>query len=121
MRSVRGRRPQRVVLSAESGLDLLGTQPDTRQWLAEVGLLPGAFSPTVAQWHALVEMREAISGVLREHAGGLGDPEAASRLSMALAPGRLALTVDPAGGARLVSADHEPVSRVIGRIAIVIA
>jgi predicted RNA-binding Zn ribbon-like protein len=108
-------------LNAESGRDLLGTQPDAGQWLARAALLPAGSALTAAERHALVEMREAIRGVLRAHTGGLRDPEAASRLTMALAPGRMALAVDPAGGARLVSADHEPISRVIGRVAIAIA
>ena len=108
-------------LNAESGRDLLGTQPDASQWLAAAALLPGGSALTAAERQALVEMREAIRGVLRTHTGGLRDPEAASRLTMALAPGRMALAVDPAGGARLVSADHEPISRVIGRVAIAIA
>lgn len=108
-------------LNAESGRDLLGTQPDASQWLAGAALLPAGSALTAAERHALVEMREAIRGVLRAHTGGLRDPEAASRLTMALAHGRIALTVDPAGGARLVSADHEPISRVIGRVAIAIA
>lgn len=108
-------------LNAESGRDLLGTQPDASRWLAEVGLLPAGTVLATAERQALVEMREAVRGVLHAHTGRRPDPEAASRLSMALAPGRLALAVDPAGGARLVSADHEPISRVIGAVAIAIA
>lgn len=108
-------------LNAESGRDLLGTQPDASRWLAEVGLLPAGTVLATAERQALVELREAVRGVLHAHTGRLPDPEAASRLSMALAPGRLALAVDPAGGARLVSADHEPISRVIGAVAIAIA
>jgi predicted RNA-binding Zn ribbon-like protein len=108
-------------LDVESGRDLLGTRPDAGRWLAQAGVLPGAVALAGAEQHAVVEVREAIRGVLSAHVGGLADPEAASRLSMALAPGRLAVSVDPAGSARLVSADHDPVSRVIGSIAIAIA
>ena len=56
-----------------------------------------------------------------DHIEGREDPEAASRLTMALAPSRLTLAVDPAGGVRLVSADHDPFSRVIGAVAAAIA
>lgn len=108
-------------LNAESGRDLLGTRADASQWLARAGLLPEGSALAAAERQALVEGREAIRAVLHAHTGGLSDPEAASRLSMALAPARLALTVDPAGDARLVSADHEPINRVIGHIAIAIA
>jgi predicted RNA-binding Zn ribbon-like protein len=108
-------------LNAEFGRDLLGTPPEASQWLAGARLLDGGSVLTAAERQALVDLREAIRGVLRAHTGGLRDPEAASRLTMALASGRMALAVDPAGGARLVSADHEPISRVIGRFAIAIA
>ena len=108
-------------LNVESGRDLLGTQADASQWLAGAALLPGESVLTAAERRALVELREAIRGVLRTHTGQHRDPEAASRLTMALASGRMALAVDPAGGARLVSSDHEPISRVIGRVAIAIA
>jgi predicted RNA-binding Zn ribbon-like protein len=59
--------------------------------------------------------------VLSGHIERREDPEAASRLTMALAPSRLTLAVDPAGGVRLVSADHDPFSRVIGAVAAAIA
>jgi predicted RNA-binding Zn ribbon-like protein len=108
-------------LNVEAGRDLLGTPPEAGQWLATAALLPGRAAVTGAERHAVVELREAIRGVLRTHTGGHPDLEAASRLTVALAPGRMALAVDPAGGARLVSADHEPISRVIGRVAIAIA
>jgi predicted RNA-binding Zn ribbon-like protein len=108
-------------LNAEAGRDLLGTPPDASQWLARAALLPEGSVLAGAERRALAELREAIRGVLRAHTCGLRDAEAASRLTMALASGRLALAVDPAGGARLVSADHEPISRVIGRVAIAIA
>jgi len=39
----------------------------------------------------------------------------------AAAPSRLTLAVDPAGSVRLVSADHDPFSRVIGAVAATIA
>ena len=76
---------------------------------------------TGAQHGALLELREAIRQVLSGHTARRHDPEAASRLTMALASCRLTLAVDPAGGARLVSADHGPFSRVIGGVAVAIA
>jgi len=59
--------------------------------------------------------------VLSGHIHRRDEPAAASRLTMALAPCRLMLAVDPDGGVRLVSADHDPFSRVIGGIAAAIA
>jgi hypothetical protein len=84
-------------LNAETGRDLLGTAPEAGRWL------------------------RATRQVLGSHIERREDPEAASRLTMALAPSRLTLAVDPAGGVRLVSADHDPFSRVIGAVAAAIA
>jgi len=108
-------------LNAEYGRDLLGTPADAARWLGAVGLLPGGSGLTGAQHAALLELREATRQVLSGHIDRRDDPEASSRLTMALAPSRLTLAVDPAGGVRLVSADHDPFSRVIGAVAAAIA
>ena len=107
--------------NAETGRDLLGTAPEASQWLITARLLPDRFALTGVQRAALVELREATRQVLSGHIERREDPEAASRLTMALAPSRLTLAVDPAGGVRLVSADHDPFSRVIGAVAAAIA
>ena len=101
-------------LNAETGRDLLGTAPEAARWLTAAGLLPAGSVVTGVQRAALAELREATRQVLSGHIERREDPEAASRLTMALAPSRLTLAVDPAGGVRLVSADHDPFSRVIG-------
>jgi predicted RNA-binding Zn ribbon-like protein len=108
-------------LNAETRRDLLGTAPEAARWLVEVGLLSAGSTLTGVQQAALVELREATRQVLGGHIERREDPEAASRLAMALAPSRLTLAVDPAGDVRLVSADHDPFSRVIGGIAAAIA
>jgi predicted RNA-binding Zn ribbon-like protein len=108
-------------LNGETGRDLLGTAADAARWLATGRLMPAGAGLTGAQHSALLELREAIRRVLSGHAERRDDPEAAGRLTMALACCRLALAVDPAGGVRLVSADHDPFSRVVGDIAMAIA
>ena len=108
-------------LNAETGRDLLGTAPEAGRWLAAAGLLPSGSVLTGVQRAALAELREATRQVLGGHIERREDPEAAGRLTMALAPSRLTLAVDPAGGVRLVSADHDPFSRVIGAVAAAIA
>jgi predicted RNA-binding Zn ribbon-like protein len=108
-------------LNAETGRDLLGTAPEAGRWLSAAGLLPGGSVVTGVQRAALAELREATRQVLGSHVERREDPEAAGRLTMALAPSRLTLAVDPAGGVRLVSADHDPFSRVIGAVAAAIA
>ena len=107
--------------NAETGRDLLGTAPEASRWLMAAGLLPDRLALTGVQRAALVELREATRQVLGGHIERREDPEAAGRLTMALAPSRLTLAVDPAGGVRLVSADHDPFSRVIGAVAAAIA
>ena len=107
--------------NAETGRDLLGTAPEASRWLIAAGLLPDRFALTGVQRAALAELREATRQVLSGHIERREDPEAAGRLTMALAPSRLSLAVDPAGGVRLVSADHDPFSRVIGAVAAAIA
>ena len=108
-------------LNAETGRDLLGTAAQAARWLAAARLLPAGSALTGAQQAALLELREATRQVLGGHIDQREDPEAAGRLTMALAPCRLTLAVDPAGGVRLVSADQDPFSRVIGGVAAAIA
>ena len=108
-------------LNAERERDLLGTVAEAGGWLDAAGLLPGGAPLTGAQHAALLELREAIRQVLSGHTERRDDPEAASRLTMALAPCRLMLAADPSGGVRLASADHDPFSRVIGGVAAAIA
>jgi predicted RNA-binding Zn ribbon-like protein len=108
-------------LNAEAGRDLLGTAAEAARWLTTARLMPAGSRLTGTEYSALVELREAIRQVLSGHTDRRHDPEAASRLTMALAVCRLALAVDPVGGACLVSADHDPFSRVIGGVAVVIA
>ena len=108
-------------LNAETGRDLLGTTPEAARWLTAARLMPADSPLTGAQHGALLELREAIRQVLGGHTDQRHDLEAASRLTMALAPCRLVVAVDPAGGVRLVSADHDYFSRVIGGVAATIA
>jgi predicted RNA-binding Zn ribbon-like protein len=108
-------------LNAEAGQDLLGTRGGAARWLAAAGLLPVGSQLTDAEQRALTELREAIRGVLGMRTHRVDDPEAAGRLAMALAPSRLAVAVDPSGGVRLVSADHDPFARVVGVVAVAIA
>ena len=108
-------------LNAETGQDLLGTVPEAAAWLGAARLLPPVSVLTAPQQAALLELREATRQVLGGHTLRRDDPAAAGRLTMALAPCRLTLAVEPAGSVRLVSADYDPFSRVVGGIAAAIA
>jgi predicted RNA-binding Zn ribbon-like protein len=108
-------------LNGETDRDLLGTAAQAARWLAAARLIAAGARLTGAQHGALLELREAIRQVLGGHAEHRDDPEAAARLTMALACCRLSVAVDPAGGVRLVSADGDPFSRVVGEVAMAIA
>jgi predicted RNA-binding Zn ribbon-like protein len=108
-------------LNAETGRDLLGTPAEADRWLAAGRLMPGGSPLSGAEHAALLELREATRQVLSGHIDRGDDPEAASRLTIALAPCRLTLAVDPGGEARLVSADHDPFRRAIGVVSVAIA
>jgi predicted RNA-binding Zn ribbon-like protein len=108
-------------VTIEFGRDLLGTRQAAARWLATAGLLPADAALTEPELAALVELREAIRGALAEHSSPDGDPEAAGRLTVALARSRLHLTADAAGGLRLASADHDPFTRAVGGVAVALA
>jgi predicted RNA-binding Zn ribbon-like protein len=107
--------------AVEFDRELLGSTAAAANWLATAGLLPPQAQLAEPERRALIELREAIRDVLAAHTAGRPDPAAASRLTIALASSRLAVTVDPTGEVRLTSADHDPFARVIGAIAAVIA
>jgi len=111
-------------LNAEFGRDLLGTRETAAAWLTAAGLLPALSAGPVlsaAEHAALLEVREAIRGVLAAHTSQDPDQAAADRLTRALASCRLTVTARPDGGMSLASADHDPFSRALGAIAVAIA
>jgi predicted RNA-binding Zn ribbon-like protein len=109
-------------LSAEHERDLLGTTADATAWLTAALLLPSAKPPlTEAERSGLVALREAIRAVLLANTARREDPEAASRLTLALASCRLGVQVDSAGGVGLVSADHDRLARITGTLAVAMA
>lgn len=108
-------------LNQEARRDLLTSPADAAGWLAAAGLLPAGSAVTDAERLALVDLRESLRAVLAGHTDRAPDAGAAGRLTMALRPCRLAVSVDAAGGVRLASADHDPFSRAIGAVAVVIA
>ena len=108
-------------VNLEFGRDLLDTQQRAAGWLAAAGLLPAGSGLTEPELAALVELREAIRGVLAAHTDHRDDLPAAARLTTALARCRLAVIVDAAGNVHLASADHDPFARAVGGVAIAIA
>src|SRR5580692_6131729 len=84
-------------LSADPHTDPLRSRESAAGWLRTAGLLPAEAGLTGSEHAALIRLRTSIRDVLAAHADGREDPEAAARLTKALADGRLVLVVDPPG------------------------
>ena len=108
-------------LSREAGTDLLGTREGAAAWLHAAALLPAEAGLSNSEHAALLRLREAVRDVLAAQADGREDPEAATRLTKALAEGRLVVTVDSASTVRLVSAARAAYPSVVAAIAVAIA
>lgn len=70
---------------------------------------------------ALLRLRESARDTLAAHTDGREDPEAAARLTKALAEGRLVVTVDAASMVQLASAARASYPGVVAAIAVAIA
>jgi hypothetical protein len=112
---------QSLVASAGPDGDPLGSREDAIGWLHDNGLLADDDEITNSEHNALLRLREALRDVRATRAAGRNDPEAAARLSRALADGRLVVTVMPDGSVRLASSARAPYSSAVAAIAIAVA
>lgn len=103
------------------GTDLLGTREEALPWLHAAGLLPQDSVISGSEHGALLRLRDALREVLTARASGQAAPDAAARLSRALADGRLVVTVSPAGQALLASSARASYSNAVALIAIEVA
>ena len=108
-------------LSAEPGADLLGTREQAAAWLRAAALLPAEAGLSNSEHAALLRLRESVRAVLAAHRERREDPEAAARLTKALAEGRLVVTVDATSTVRLASAARASYASVVAAIAVAIA
>ena len=108
-------------LSADPDTDPLRTREAAAAWLRTAGLLPAEAGLTTSEHAALLRLRTSIRDVLAAHAAGRADTEAATRLTKALADGRLVLTVGAAGTVRLASAARASYPNLVAEIAIAMA
>ena len=108
-------------LSAEPGADLLGTREEAAAWLHAAALLPAEAGLSNSEHAALLRLRESVRAVLAAHRERREDPEAAARLTKALAEGRLVVTVDATSTVRLASAARASYASVVAAIAVAIA
>ena len=106
-----------------SAADPLATREHAAGWLRTAGLLPADADATLSgsEHGALLRLRDSLSDVLAVRAGGRSDPDAAARLTRALADGRLVVTIDPAGTAGLASSARAIYSNLVAAIAIAVA
>jgi len=101
--------------------DLLATREEAADWLRGAALLPGESGLSGSEHAALLRLREAVRDSLAAHTGGGEDPEAAARLTRALAEGRLVVTVTAVGSVQLASAARASYPSVVAAIAVAIA
>jgi hypothetical protein len=103
------------------GTDSLATREEAVPWLRAAGLLPGDAVISSSEHGALLRLRDALRQVLAARAAGRAAPDAAARLTRALADGRLVVTVSPAGSAALASSARASYSNAVAVIAIAVA
>jgi len=101
--------------------DLLATREAAAAWLRGAALLPAETGLTGSEHAALLRLRDAVRDTLAAHTDGREDPEAAARLTKALAEGRLVVTVDAASLVQLASAARASYPSVVAAIAVAIA
>jgi hypothetical protein len=103
------------------GTDLLGTREEAVPWLRAAGLLPGDAIISGSEHGALLRLRDALREVMAARTDGTAAPDAAARLTRALADGRLVVTVSTAGAAVLASSARASYSNAVAAIAIAVA
>jgi predicted RNA-binding Zn ribbon-like protein len=108
-------------LDASAGADQFGTREEAAAWLRTAGLLPAEAGLSNSEHTALLRLRESMRDVLAAHTAGRDDADAASRLTRALADGRLVITVDPASAVELAGAARASYPSLVAAIAIAVA
>jgi predicted RNA-binding Zn ribbon-like protein len=102
-------------------VDLLRTREEAAGWLRAAALLPDEAGLSNSEHAALLRLRESIRDVLVARNGGRQDSAAATRLTRALADGRLVLTVDAASAVGLASAARASYPNLVALVAIAVA
>lgn len=112
---------QSLAATASQSQDPLASREEAAEWLHGAGLLPADAGLTGSEHAALLRLRDALREVLATRSAGRRDPDAAGRLSRALADGRLIVAVSPAGSAELVSSARATYSNLVATLAIAVA
>jgi hypothetical protein len=107
--------------TSPGGGDVLADREEAVPWLRAAGLLPADAVISNSEHAALLRLRDALRAVLDARDSGMAAPDAAARLTRALADGRLVVTVAPAGKASLASSARAVYSNLVAAIAIAVA
>jgi hypothetical protein len=101
--------------------DCLDTREEAAAWLRAASLWPAEPGLSGSEHAALLRLRDAVRDTLAAHADGREDAEAATRLTKALAEGRLVVTVDAASRVQLATAARSSYPSVVAAFAVAIA
>jgi len=112
---------QSLAATASQGQDPLATRDEAADWLRAAGLLSDDEGLSGSEHSALLRLRGALRDVLAARSASRANPDAAARLTRALADGRLVVAVSPAGASVLVSSARAPYSNLVARLAIAVA
>ena len=104
-------------VQGDPGTDGLSSRDGAIAWLRGAGLLPDDAGLSNSEHAALLRLRDAV----RDFVSGRDNADAAARLTRALADGRLVLTVDASGTARLATAARSSYPSIVAAIAVAIA
>jgi deoxyribodipyrimidine photolyase len=102
--------------------DALATREQAIPWLRAQALMPADAMLTGSEHGALLRLRDALRDALAAHASGRdAPPEVATRLTRALADGRLVVTITDAGPVKLATAARSVYPSIVAAIAVAIA
>lgn len=108
-------------ISGNPAGDPLANRDDAASWLREAALLPDDASLSNSEHAALLRLREALRDLLAARAAGQADPDAAARLTKALADGRLVVTLAGDGRVKLASSARSSYPSVVAAVAVAVA
>jgi hypothetical protein len=99
----------------------LETREQAGSWLRERELLAADAGLMNSEYNALVRLQRALNDVLKAHAEGREDADAATRLTKGLADGRLVATVDATATVELTTAARASYPTIVAALAVAIA
>jgi hypothetical protein len=106
-----------ATVGSGAGEDGLQSRDGAVAWLRVAGLLQDGAGLTNSEHAALIRLRDAV----RDFVHGRDRADASTRLTRALADGRLVLTVEPSGSTRLATAARSSYPNIVAAIAVAIS